>query len=126
MWRTLSCQDFGYFIVCNYLRCIVLYCILYRIESNFIELSITNFEGAVFDSYKEGISVHPEIMFPLVCSDHEIEIIAPVVKVRAYSFMPLCTSSLSIFITLYFYLFISPSSLFSVCVHIQSECRCNC
>ena len=46
------------------------------------EWPITNSEGAVFDSYKEGISVHPEIMFPLVCSDHEIEIIAPVVKVR--------------------------------------------
>jgi hypothetical protein len=34
----------------------------------------------VFDAFQEGIAVHPEIMFPLVCSDHEIEIIAPVVK----------------------------------------------
>ena len=28
-------------------------------------------------------------MIALVCSDHEIEIIAPVVKVRVYSFMSL-------------------------------------
>ena len=39
--------------------------------------------GAVFDAYKEGITVHPEVMFPLVCCDHEIETIAPVVKVGA-------------------------------------------
>ena len=38
--------------------------------------------GAVYDAFKEGITVHPEIMLPLVCSDHEIEMIAPVVKVR--------------------------------------------
>jgi hypothetical protein len=47
--------------------------------------------GAVFDCYQEGIAVHPEIMFPLVCSDHEIEIIAPVVKVISPPFLsPKC------------------------------------
>jgi hypothetical protein len=39
--------------------------------------------GAAFAACAEGITVHPEIMFPLVCSDHEIEVIAPVVREAA-------------------------------------------
>jgi hypothetical protein len=36
--------------------------------------------GAAFAACAEGVTVHPEIMFPLVCSDHEIECVAPVVR----------------------------------------------
>lgn len=48
-------------------------------------MTVNDCIGAAFDAYQLGIPVRPEIMFPLVCTDHEIECVAPVVKNAAAS-----------------------------------------
>jgi len=40
--------------------------------------------GAALDCMKEGITVSPQIMIPLVCSDHEISFIVPIIR-NAYA-----------------------------------------
>jgi len=36
------------------------------------------------DCMKEGIVVKPQIMLPLICSDHEVSLIVPIIR-NAYS-----------------------------------------
>ena len=40
--------------------------------------------GAALDCMKEGITVSPQIMIPLVCSDHEVSFIVPIIR-NAYA-----------------------------------------
>lgn len=40
--------------------------------------------GAALDCMKEGITVSPQIMIPLVCSDHEVSYIVPIIR-NAYA-----------------------------------------